>query len=195
MSRIGTAPHAAVRSATRASGPRRARSGPRRRRRLPIDHNRTNPVLRECGMEVGRPPPARVSARVGDWNEPRAGARPLEHDPARFLLQVRTVGRRKPADKVGTGMGRVIGIDVSQARLDVYGLEDGRRLAVGNDAAGISQLVGQLELGAGDLLVMEASGGYERAARRRPTRDVGWRRVFLRSSCASRTGRPSRRCA
>lgn len=63
-------------------------------------------------------------------------------------------------------MGRVIGIDVSQARLDVYCLEDGRRLAVGNDAAGIGTLVGQLELGAGDLLVMEASGGYERAAQR-----------------------------
>ena len=39
-------------------------------------------------------------------------------------------------------MGRVIGIDVSQARLDVYCLEDGRRLAVGNDAAGIGTLVG-----------------------------------------------------
>jgi hypothetical protein len=63
-------------------------------------------------------------------------------------------------------MARVIGIDVSQARLDVYCLQDGRRLAVGNDAAGIATLVGQLELGAGDLLVMEASGGYERAAQR-----------------------------
>ena len=63
-------------------------------------------------------------------------------------------------------MGRVIGIDVSQARLDVHCLEDGRRLAVGNDAPGIGTLVGQLELGTGDLLVMEASGGYERAAHR-----------------------------
>jgi transposase len=63
-------------------------------------------------------------------------------------------------------MGRVIGIDVSQAQLDVDCLEDGRRLAVGNDAPGIGTLVGQLELGPGDLLVMEASGGYERAAHR-----------------------------
>lgn len=63
-------------------------------------------------------------------------------------------------------MARVIGIDVSQARLDVYCLEDGRQLAVDNHAAGIVTLVGQLGLGAGDLLVMEASGGYERAAHR-----------------------------
>ena len=63
-------------------------------------------------------------------------------------------------------MERVIGIDVSKTRLDVYRLEDGRRLAVGNDAAGIAALVEQLGLGAQDLLVMEASGGYERVAQR-----------------------------
>jgi transposase len=63
-------------------------------------------------------------------------------------------------------MERVIGIDVSQARLDVYCLEDGRQLAVGNDAAGIAALADQLGLSARDLLVMEASGGYERSAHR-----------------------------
>ena len=63
-------------------------------------------------------------------------------------------------------MERVIGIDVSQARLDVCCLEDGRRLAVGNDAAGVAALVAQLGLGARDLAVMEASGGYERRAHR-----------------------------
>jgi transposase len=63
-------------------------------------------------------------------------------------------------------MARVLGLDVSQARLDVYCLEDGRQLAVDNHAAGMVALVGQLGRGAGDLLVMEASGGYERAAQR-----------------------------
>jgi transposase len=63
-------------------------------------------------------------------------------------------------------MERVIGIDVSKMRLDVYGLEDGRRLAVGNDAVGIAALADQLGLGARDLLVMEASGGYERLPHR-----------------------------
>jgi transposase len=63
-------------------------------------------------------------------------------------------------------MARVIGIDVSKVRLDVYSLEDGRRLAVGNDAAGIAALADQLGLGARDLLLMEASGGYERLGHR-----------------------------
>jgi transposase len=63
-------------------------------------------------------------------------------------------------------MERVIGIDVSKARLDVYRLDDGRRLTVGNDAAGIAVLADQLGLGAKDLVVMEASGGYERRAQR-----------------------------
>ena len=44
-------------------------------------------------------------------------------------------------------MDRVIGIDVSKLRLDVYRLADGRRLAVGNDAGGIAALADQLGLG------------------------------------------------
>jgi transposase len=63
-------------------------------------------------------------------------------------------------------MDRMVGIDVSKLRLDVFDLEDGRRLAVGNDAAGIAALVERLGLGAQDLIVMEASGGYERRPHR-----------------------------
>jgi transposase len=63
-------------------------------------------------------------------------------------------------------MDRVIGIDVSKARLDVYDLADGRRLTVGNDETGIAALATELGLGARDLVVMEASGGYERAPHR-----------------------------
>jgi transposase len=63
-------------------------------------------------------------------------------------------------------MDRVIGIDVSKARLDVYGLADGRRLAVGNDADGIATLADRLGPGVMDLVIMEASGGYERLPQR-----------------------------
>jgi transposase len=63
-------------------------------------------------------------------------------------------------------MAHVIGIDVSKARLDVCRLEDGRRLAVGNDAAGLRALVDRLGIGPQDLMVLEASGGYERTAQR-----------------------------
>lgn len=61
-------------------------------------------------------------------------------------------------------MDRIVGIDVSKARLDAYCLERQRRLAVGNDATGIEQLVAWLT--PGSLVVMEASGGYERLAHR-----------------------------
>ena len=61
-------------------------------------------------------------------------------------------------------MDQIVGIDVSKARLDAYCLERQRRLAVGNDAAGIEQLVAWLT--PGSLVVMEASGGYERLAHR-----------------------------
>lgn len=61
-------------------------------------------------------------------------------------------------------MQRIIGVDVSKARLDVYRLDDERRLAVGNDAAGVARLAAWA--GDGALVVMEASGGYERLAQR-----------------------------
>jgi transposase len=61
---------------------------------------------------------------------------------------------------------QVIGLDVSKAWLDGYLANSGRRLRVGNDAAGIQELVRTLGDGAGCLVVMAASGGYERIAHR-----------------------------
>ena len=58
----------------------------------------------------------------------------------------------------------VIGLDVSKAWLDGYLPEAGRRLRVSNDAAGIDQLLQSLADPGGCLVVMEASGGYERTA-------------------------------
>ena len=61
-------------------------------------------------------------------------------------------------------MDRIVGVDVSKARLDAYCLERQRRLAVDNDASGIERLIAWLA--PGSLVVMEASGGYERLAHR-----------------------------
>lgn len=61
-------------------------------------------------------------------------------------------------------MKDVVGVDISKARLDAYCLRRGCRLAVANDAAGIAELAAWLEPGA--LVVMEASGGYERQVHR-----------------------------
>jgi transposase len=61
-------------------------------------------------------------------------------------------------------MDRIIGVDVSKARLDACELETGRRLHVASDAAGIARLADWA--GRNALVVMEASGGYERLAHR-----------------------------
>ena len=61
---------------------------------------------------------------------------------------------------------QVVGLDVSKAWLDGYLANSGRRLRVSNDAAGIRELVRTLGDGTGCLVVMEASGGYERTAHR-----------------------------
>jgi transposase len=60
----------------------------------------------------------------------------------------------------------VVGLDVSKAWLDGYVPRRGRRLRVGNDAQGVAALVRALGDSNGCLVVMEASGGYERTAHR-----------------------------
>jgi transposase len=62
-------------------------------------------------------------------------------------------------------MDRVVGVDISKGQLDAYDLGTGRRLSVGNDAAGVDRLFAWARPPA--LMVMEASGGYERLAHRR----------------------------
>jgi transposase len=57
----------------------------------------------------------------------------------------------------------VAGIDVSKGRLDVALLPGSERLQFDNDAAGIGELVKQLQAAKAELVVMEATGGYETA--------------------------------
>jgi transposase len=58
---------------------------------------------------------------------------------------------------------RVAGIDVSKARLDVAMSSAGEVAQFGNEAAGIEELANKLKVAAVDLVVMEATGGYETA--------------------------------
>lgn len=58
---------------------------------------------------------------------------------------------------------QVVGIDVSKAVLDVAALPSGEVLQVSNDANGIEELTKKLKSAAVDLVVMEATGGYETA--------------------------------
>ena len=58
---------------------------------------------------------------------------------------------------------QVAGIDVSKATLDVAVLPAGEVLQFSNDANGIEELSKKLKSAAVDLVVMEATGGYETA--------------------------------
>src|SRR5918911_1310500 len=54
-------------------------------------------------------------------------------------------------------------VDIGKARLDAFCLGRGQHRAFGHDAAGVGRLLAWLE--PGSLVVMEASGGYERRLR------------------------------
>ena len=60
--------------------------------------------------------------------------------------------------------GPFVGIDVSQEYLDVAVCGQKRVLRVANDEAGLQSLMRQLQEKEPELIVMEASGGYERRA-------------------------------
>ena len=57
-----------------------------------------------------------------------------------------------------------VGIDVSQATLDVASYPSGDQWSVGNDPPGISQLVERVQQLNPERIVLEATGGYELAA-------------------------------
>lgn len=59
---------------------------------------------------------------------------------------------------------RHAGIDVSKGRLDVCLLPDGEAFSVANDQEGIDELLGRLEQARPELVVLEATGRYERPA-------------------------------
>ena len=63
-----------------------------------------------------------------------------------------------------TGDRKVVGIDVSKATLDCAAMPIRCSLRVSNDDAGVAQLIGWLHEVKPELVVLEASGGYETAA-------------------------------
>jgi len=56
-----------------------------------------------------------------------------------------------------------VGIDVAKAQLDIALRPTGERWAVANDDVGIAALVAQLQTMPPTLIVLEATGGYQRA--------------------------------
>jgi transposase len=67
-----------------------------------------------------------------------------------------------------------VGIDVGKDRLDVHIRPLGQHLVVDNDEAGLAELAARLDARSPRLIVLEASGGYERPAAVALI-DRGWR--------------------
>ena len=63
-----------------------------------------------------------------------------------------------------TTVERYAGVDVSKARLDVAVRPTGERYSLANEPEGIDALVGGLEEAGPELVVLEATGGFERPA-------------------------------
>ena len=63
---------------------------------------------------------------------------------------------------MATSSGTYVGIDVSKDRLDVAVLGEEREWPVGNTQEGIAKLVQQMENLQPELIVVEATGGYQR---------------------------------
>jgi transposase len=61
-------------------------------------------------------------------------------------------------------MSEFIGVDISKAQLDVHAHASGERATYSNDEAGLEQLIGWTRRFEVQLVVLEASGGYERLA-------------------------------
>src|SRR5512147_2770986 len=90
-----------------------------------------------------------------------------------FTLLARTVERsRRPSTSAGIlslyreekqmATSSYVGIDVSKDRLDVAVLGDKQAWQVENTKEGIEKLVHQMQTRCPELIVVEATGGYQR---------------------------------
>ena len=62
-----------------------------------------------------------------------------------------------------TSRGKFVGIDVAKDKLDIAVLGEKKESQVTNDEKGITSLVKEMQKLGPDLIVVEATGGYQRA--------------------------------
>jgi len=62
-----------------------------------------------------------------------------------------------------TSSGKFVGIDVAKEKLDIAVLGEKKASQVGNDETGITKLVMKMQVLKPELIVVEATGGYQRA--------------------------------
>jgi transposase len=93
---------------------------------------------------------------------------PLSSKPERLReprsFELESFARPGNEEFAMTGNRKVVGIDVSKATLDCAAVPVKASMQFGNDEAGIAQLITWLREVKPDLVVLEASGGYETAA-------------------------------
>jgi hypothetical protein len=94
---------------------------------------RTNPCLAGMWHWGGR-----AGSEIG--TNPGTPSPSLSVIPPRCSSEPERLDGASPQTRMGQGMDRVVGVDVSKGQLDACDLDEGRRLAVGNDAAGIARL-------------------------------------------------------
>ena len=58
---------------------------------------------------------------------------------------------------------KFVGIDVAKDKLDIAALGEKKASQVGNDEGGIAKLIQKLQILKPELIVVEATGGYQRA--------------------------------
>jgi len=66
-------------------------------------------------------------------------------------------------EEMATSSGKYVGVDVSKDKLDVAVLGEKEEWQVDNSESGIMKLVAQMEEVGSELIVVEATGGYQRA--------------------------------
>jgi transposase len=80
------------------------------------------------------------------------------------MIELESFARPGHEDYAMSDQRKVVGIDVSKAMLDCAVMPSKMHFQVTNDVAGIAQLIERLHPLKPDLVVLEASGGYETAA-------------------------------
>ena len=76
-------------------------------------------------------------------------------------VELESIARPGNEEFAMTQSRKVVGIDVSKAKLDCAAVPGNVRFQVRNDDAGVQELIGTLRESRADLVLLEASGGYE----------------------------------
>ena len=136
-------------------------------------------IRRRKLLEIAAESPASGSIMETDMADRSSGGprdRRAARSPCPYVRRARTVARSKRSNtsvgspllyKMEAGMTtssrKFVGIDVSKEKLDIAVLGEKKASQVGNDEKGIAELIEKMRKLRPSLIVVEATGGYQRA--------------------------------